>query len=147
MVHVCNNEDLWLVVRSDEYGVTSVPSPNPTCARGGKCVTQWICVVLYPKKSESSRHFATSTRLPPPPLPPPPRNNVWEAKFHRNSILITGYYQALGGASERLKHIVARPIRSTTQIWVVTHHQRGIFQVVPRGSQCWRREMSAVFSG
>ena len=37
-----------------------------------------------------------------------------------------------------------QPIRSTTQIWVVTRHQYGISAFV---SQWWRREMWVVFSG
>ena len=37
-----------------------------------------------------------------------------------------------------------QPIRSTTQIWIVTRHQYGISAFV---SQWWRREMWAVFSG
>ena len=46
----------------------------------------------------------------------------------RNSILMTRHYQDLGSASDWLKKIsfAAQPIRSTTQIWIVTHHQYGI---------------------
>ena len=43
----------------------------------------------------------------------------------RNSILMTCHYPDLGSASDWLNQIshAARPIRSTTQIWVKTHHQ------------------------
>ena len=46
------------------------------------------------------------------------------------------------GASDWLKQISlsAQPIRSTTQIWVVTRHQKEI----SAGNSCCRREMSAV---
>ena len=45
-----------------------------------------------------------------------------------------------------------QPIRSTTQIWVVKHHQYGICAGVPQTSfpketSWWRCEMSAIFSG
>ena len=42
----------------------------------------------------------------------------------RNSILMTRHHPDLGSASDWLKQIsqVARPIRSTTQIWVATRH-------------------------
>ena len=45
---------------------------------------------------------------------------------------MTRHYPDLGGASDWLKQIsqVARPIRSTNQIWVVTRHQYGISVLV-----------------
>ena len=50
----------------------------------------------------------------------------------RNSILMKRHYPDLGRTSDCLKQIslAARPIRSTTQIWVVTHHQYGISMLV-----------------
>ena len=53
----------------------------------------------------------------------------------RNSILMTSQYPYLGSASD-LKQIshAARPIRSTTQIWVVTRHKYGISALVPQTS-------------
>ena len=42
----------------------------------------------------------------------------------RNSILMTCHYPSLGSSSDWLKQ--NRPIRSTSQIWVVTPHQYGI---------------------
>ena len=47
---------------------------------------------------------------------------------HRTSTLMTRNYPDLGSASHWLNQIshVARPIISTTQIWVVTRHQYGI---------------------
>ena len=45
-------------------------------------------------------------------------------KKHRNSILITRHYQDLGSASDwscRVRNLI-QPIRSTTQIWVLTRH-------------------------
>ena len=46
------------------------------------------------------------------------------------------YYPDLASASHWLKQIshAARPIRSTTQIWMVTHHQYGISALVSQTS-------------
>ena len=46
------------------------------------------------------------------------------------------HYQDLSSTSDWLKQIslVARPIRSTTQIWVVTRHQNGISALIPQTS-------------
>ena len=54
----------------------------------------------------------------------------------RNSILMTCHYPDLGSASDWLNQIshAARPIRSTTQIWVVTRHQYGISALVSQTS-------------
>ena len=46
----------------------------------------------------------------------------------RSSILMTCHYPDLGSASDwscRVRNLI-KPIRSTTQIWVVTRHQYGI---------------------
>ena len=40
-----------------------------------------------------------------------------------------------------------QPIRSTPQIWVVTRHQCRISDVISRGNQGWRHDISAVFTG
>ena len=49
---------------------------------------------------------------------------------------MTRHYPALGSASDWLNQNshAARPIRSTTQIWVVTRHQYGIFALVSQTS-------------
>ena len=49
---------------------------------------------------------------------------------------MTRHYPDLGSASNWLKQIshAARPIRSTTQIWVVTRHQYGISALVSQMS-------------
>ena len=64
------------------------------------------------------------------------------------------HYSDLGSASDWLKQIslAERPIRSTTQILVVTRHQYGISRVcssdmIWRGNKPWRREISAIFPG
>ena len=46
------------------------------------------------------------------------------------------HYPYLGSASDWLKQIshATRPIRSTTQIWVVTHRQYGNFALVSHES-------------
>ena len=52
---------------------------------------------------------------------------------HRNFILMTCHYPNLGSASVMMKKspFVVRPIRGTTQIWLVTRHQYGISPPVP----------------
>ena len=57
-------------------------------------------------------------------------------------MLMTRHYPDLGSASDWLNQVsyAARLIRSTTQIWVVTRHQYGIFcarfsDVIWRGNQ------------
>ena len=54
----------------------------------------------------------------------------------RNSIMMTRHYPDLGSGSDWLNQIypAARPIRSTTQIWVVTRHQYGISALVSQTS-------------
>ena len=54
----------------------------------------------------------------------------------RNSILMTCHYPDLGSASDWLNQIshAARPIKSTTQIWVVTCLQYGISALVSQTS-------------
>jgi len=49
---------------------------------------------------------------------------------------MTRHYPDLGSASDWLKQIsqAARRIRSTTQIWVVTHHQYGISALLSQTS-------------
>ena len=75
-----------------------------------------------------STHYAT------PPLVSP-RIDVWETTAE-NSILMTCHYPVLGSTSDWLKqvYLVARPIRSPTQIWVMTRHQYGISAPVRRMS-------------
>ena len=71
----------------------------------------------------------------------------------RNSILMTRRYPDLGSASDWLCRLwnLLQPIRSSTQIWVVTRHQYGISALVSQASfaaNCWwRRQMSFVFWG
>ena len=62
---------------------------------------------------------------------------------HRNSILMTLPYPDLGGASDWLKENF-KPIRSSTQIWVVTRHQYGISVLISQTS--FRGETSGDFA-
>ena len=79
---------------------------------------------------ENSRHFAT------PPMVCP-RNDVWEASaeipywWHVTTqiwvvLLISDWLCRVGN--------LIQPIRSTTQIWRVTHHQHGISVLVSQTS-------------
>ena len=59
------------------------------------------------------------------------RGGPWESvslSSCRNSIVMTCHYLGLDSVSDWLKQIsrAARPIRITTQIWVVTRHQHEI---------------------
>ena len=69
---------------------------------------------------ENSPHFVT------PPLVSP-RNDVGETSA-RNFILMTCHYPVLGNASDWscCEGNLLQPIRSITQIWLVTGHQYGI---------------------
>ena len=66
---------------------------------------------------------------------------------------MTCHHPELGSASNWSYHVgnLLQPIRSTTQICVVTRHQYGISALVSQtsfrgGNQWWRRKVSAVFS-
>ena len=63
----------------------------------------------------------------------------WRPRNDRgNSIMMTCHYPDLGSVSVRWKQIslAPRPIRGTTQIWVVTRHQFGICAVISQTSFC-----------
>ena len=64
----------------------------------------------------------------------------------KNSILMTHHYPDLGSTSDWLKKISheAWPIRSTTQIRVVTHHQYGISVLVSPTSFCMETSSGIV---
>ena len=82
----------------------------------------------------------------------------WRLRNERkNSILMTRHYPDLGSASDwscRVGNLI-QPIRSTTQIWVVTRHQYGISALVSqtsfggetRGSvaKCWLFSQAKAF--
>ena len=61
----------------------------------------------------------------------------WRLRNERgDSILITRYYLDLGSVSDwswRVRNL-PQPIRSTTQTWLVTHHQYGFSALVSQGS-------------
>ena len=77
---------------------------------------------------ENGRHFAT------PPTVPPPKWRLRDER--RNSILMTRHYPDLGSVSEWSQGVgsLLQPIRSTTQIWVMTRHQYGISALVSQTS-------------
>ena len=64
---------------------------------------------------------------------------------------MTRHYPDLGSVSDWLNQIshAARPIRSTTHIWIVTRHQYGISALVSqtfwRENRWWRRQMCAPY--
>ena len=60
----------------------------------------------------------------------------WRLRNERNSILMTRNYPDLDSASDWLNQIshATRPIRGTTQIWVVTRHRYGISALVSQTS-------------
>ena len=64
---------------------------------------------------------------------------------------MTRHYPDLGSVSDWscCMENLLQPIRSTTQIWVVTRHLCARFSdadVITRGNQLWRRKMSSVYS-
>ena len=70
----------------------------------------------------------------------PAYSYFWPSKMtsekHRNSILMTRHYRDMGNFSDwscRVGNLI-QPIRSTTQIWVVTCHQYGISALVSHTS-------------
>ena len=67
-----------------------------------------------------------------PPLVSPP-NHIWGTNT-RNSILMTWYCSDLGSASDWwfCEGNLLQPIKSFTQVWVVTRYQHGISAGVPR---------------
>ena len=74
---------------------------------------------------ENDRHLATLSLVP---------HHLRNER--RNSILMTRHYPDLGSSSDWLNQISheARPIRSTTQIWVVTCRHYGISALVSQTS-------------
>ena len=81
--------------------------------------------LISPSGWVKSRHFATL------PLVSPQK---WRLRNDfRNSILMTCHYPDLGRVSDWScpEGNLLQPIRSTTQIWVVTRHQYGISAHVP----------------
>ena len=77
---------------------------------------------------ENSRHLATPLLVFPP-------NDVWETRAE-SPWLMTRHYPDLGRASDRSCRVgnLIQPIRSTTQIWVMTRHQYGISALVSQAS-------------
>ena len=78
---------------------------------------------------ENSWHLATRPLVS--------RATKWRLRNERwNSILMTRHCPDLGSASDWLNQIshAARPIRSPTQIWVVTRRQYRIFALVSQTS-------------
>jgi len=86
---------------------------------------------------KNGRHFAK------PPLVSP-RNDAWRISAE-NSILMTYHYPDHGSISDWSCNYLHQPIRSTTQIWVVTLHQYGISALVTQTS--FREETSSDVTG
>ena len=77
--------------------------------------------------------------------------SLWSQTYFRLSLLSIAGYPELGIASDWSCHManLLQPIRRTTQIWVMMHHQRGISVLVSqmagwRENQSWRCIMSVV---
>ena len=67
--------------------------------------------------------------------------NRFPVKWHlrnerKNSMLMTRHYLGLGAADlvVPLVKFASKPIRSSTQIWVVTHHQHGVSVLISQTS-------------
>ena len=74
-----------------------------------------------------------------------PRQMTSEKRAQK-SILMTRHYSDLGSASDWLNQIsyATRPIRSTTQNWVVTCHQYGISPLASQTSFGWETSGSVA---
>ena len=89
---------------------------------------------------QKSRHLATPTLHDFPAK--------WHLRNERRDFSDDASITRPGSSSDWLKQVsnASWPIRSTTQIWVVTHHFFACFpDVISRGNQWRRRAMSAVF--
>ena len=86
-------------------------------------------IIYNSMRKQPSGHLATLL------LVSPPRKSRL-GNEPRNFILMKRYYPYLSSASDWLNHVshAARPIKSTTQIWVVTRNQYGISEVVSQTS-------------
>ena len=84
-------------------------------------IVQETCLRKQPALRDPTTNFTAKWRL---------RNAC------RNSLLMTCHNPELDSVSDWLRQIsfAARPIRSTTQIWVVSRHQYGISVVVSQTS-------------
>ena len=92
-----------------------------------------ICInqsEVLPKFREATTGFPTKWRL---------KNK------RRNSILMTYHYPDHSSISDWSCNYLHQPIRSTTQIWVVTLHQYGISALVTKTS--FREETSSDVTG
>ena len=90
------------------------------------CTDRYLCLIWTSLTKQSTSGDAT-TGFP----------TKWRLKNERrNSILMTRHFPDLGSTSDWLNQIphAARPIRSATQIWVVTRHQHGISVLVSQTS-------------
>lgn len=88
---------------------------------------------------EKSRHLATPTLHDFPAK--------WHLRNERRDFSDDASITRSGSSSDWLKQVsnASRPIRNTSQIWVVTRHLYARFSdVISRGNQ-WRRLVSAVF--
>ena len=68
------------------------------------------------------------------------QNDIWETRFHTDNASLSR-----SGLCLWLDKTYLEPIRSTIQIWVVTHHQYGIFGLVSKMSFCWRTSVVVFF--
>ena len=101
---------------------------------GSKISKSIVCTNVHIKRyflslaRENSQHLATL------PLSFPAKCRLRSER--KSSVLMTRHYPDPGSASDWLNQIshVAWPMRSTTQIWVVTRHQYGICALVSQTS-------------
>ena len=130
-------ESLWIEINDLIVGVIHKPPSVWNSEFLDKLETSHLNIIFFCGKNallwatlvwKNSRYFATL------PLVSPPKLRLRNER--RNSILMTRHYPYLGSASDWLNQIShpAWPIRSTTQIWVVTRHQYRISSLVSQTS-------------
>ena len=117
----------WNVASGADYYASSNLSPQINLLGSGHLYQ--AAVATFWLAWENSWHLAM---LPLVSLP----NDVWETSAEIPYWWWWYHYPDLGSASDWFNKIshVARPIRSTTQIWVVTRHQYGISALVSQTS-------------
>ena len=74
-------------------------------------------------------------------------NDLWQKKLTHGHVIVVEQPNLNEGPRNVEGHsLAARPIRSTTQIWVVTHHQYGISLLIPQMSFCRENAKCWLFS-
>ena len=100
------------------------------------CIDKMLFLKVYVCKTKGVNEFFLITFLILRKRTATTGRQMTSEKQRRNSLLMTRHYPDVGSASDwscRVGNLI-QPIRSTTQIWVVTRNQYGISALVPQTS-------------